>query len=268
MLQRAWRLPARKLVLAMPITVRARRARRARAHRPVVDGVVPARRAAVADRSGAVVERRDEPARAAARAPLPQPRVGVERWPRAARRAGLQRRAGDQPGRLRLVRVRPPGRRARLRVRRRDRASSRRGRCRAGAALARASRPPQVALRARRGVRDLRGRRSPSRRATASSPCSCARSRSASGAPISATSSSERADDIVEIVKLGIFVVFGSLLTFDGLFGDGWAAVGIVAFTLLLARPIAIWIALVGHPSRHRHEGASWRGSGPRAWRR
>jgi sodium/hydrogen antiporter len=57
---------------------------------------------------------------------------------------------------------------------------------------------------------------------------------------------SERASDIVEIVKLGIFVVFGSLLTIDGLFGDGWAAVGIVAFTLLLARPIAIWIALAG----------------------
>ncbi len=55
-----------------------------------------------------------------------------------------------------------------------------------------------------------------------------------------------RSEDIIEIVKLGIFVVFGSLLTFDGLFGDGWAAVGVVAFTLLLARPIAIWIALVG----------------------
>jgi sodium/hydrogen antiporter len=55
-----------------------------------------------------------------------------------------------------------------------------------------------------------------------------------------------RADDIVEILKLGIFVVFGSLLTFGGLFGDGWAAVGIVAFTLLLARPVAIWIALAG----------------------
>jgi NhaP-type Na+/H+ or K+/H+ antiporter len=55
-----------------------------------------------------------------------------------------------------------------------------------------------------------------------------------------------RADDVVEIVKLGVFVVFGSLLTLDGLFGDGWAAVGIVAFTLLLARPIAIWIALAG----------------------
>jgi NhaP-type Na+/H+ or K+/H+ antiporter len=55
-----------------------------------------------------------------------------------------------------------------------------------------------------------------------------------------------RADDVVEIVKVGVFVVFGSLLTLDGLFGDGWAAVGIVAGTLLLARPAAIWIALLG----------------------
>jgi NhaP-type Na+/H+ or K+/H+ antiporter len=57
---------------------------------------------------------------------------------------------------------------------------------------------------------------------------------------------SERATDIVEIVKLGIFVVFGALLTLDGLFADGWAAVTIVAFTLLLARPIAIWVSLLG----------------------
>jgi NhaP-type Na+/H+ or K+/H+ antiporter len=56
----------------------------------------------------------------------------------------------------------------------------------------------------------------------------------------------ERADDIVEIVKLGIFVVFGSLLTFGGLFQDGWAAVAIAAFTLLGARTIAIWISLAG----------------------
>jgi NhaP-type Na+/H+ or K+/H+ antiporter len=55
-----------------------------------------------------------------------------------------------------------------------------------------------------------------------------------------------RAEDIVEIVKLGIFVVFGALLTADGLFGDGWAAVALVAVTLLLARPAAIWIALAG----------------------
>jgi sodium/hydrogen antiporter len=52
--------------------------------------------------------------------------------------------------------------------------------------------------------------------------------------------------DIVEIVKLGVFVVFGALLTFDGLFGDGLAAVAIVAVTLLVARPVAVSVALVG----------------------
>jgi NhaP-type Na+/H+ or K+/H+ antiporter len=41
----------------------------------------------------------------------------------------------------------------------------------------------------------------------------------------------ERAQDIVEIVKLGIFVVFGSLLTLGGLFDAG---------------PVAVWIALAG----------------------
>jgi NhaP-type Na+/H+ or K+/H+ antiporter len=55
-----------------------------------------------------------------------------------------------------------------------------------------------------------------------------------------------RADDLVEIVKVGIFVVFGSLLTFDLLFDDGLAAVAIVLITLLVARPVAIWLALLG----------------------
>jgi NhaP-type Na+/H+ or K+/H+ antiporter len=54
-----------------------------------------------------------------------------------------------------------------------------------------------------------------------------------------------RADDIVEIAKLGVFVVFGSLLTLDGLFVDGWASVGLVLVTLLVARPVAVWIALL-----------------------
>src|ERR671923_428381 len=49
-----------------------------------------------------------------------------------------------------------------------------------------------------------------------------------------------RADDIIEIVKLGIFLVFGALLTLDGLFGDGWAAVGIAVVALLVARPVAV----------------------------
>jgi NhaP-type Na+/H+ or K+/H+ antiporter len=55
-----------------------------------------------------------------------------------------------------------------------------------------------------------------------------------------------QAEDIVEIVKLGIFVVFGSLLTFHALFQDGWAAVAIVAITLLVARPVGVFAALAG----------------------
>ena len=55
-----------------------------------------------------------------------------------------------------------------------------------------------------------------------------------------------RADDIIEIVKLGIFVVFGSLLTVEGLFGDGWAAVAIAVVALIVARPVAVAIALAG----------------------
>jgi sodium/hydrogen antiporter len=55
-----------------------------------------------------------------------------------------------------------------------------------------------------------------------------------------------RSEDLIEIVKLGIFVVFGSLLTFGGLFGDGMAAVAIAAFTLLAARPVAVFLSLAG----------------------
>jgi NhaP-type Na+/H+ or K+/H+ antiporter len=55
-----------------------------------------------------------------------------------------------------------------------------------------------------------------------------------------------RSEDVIEIVKLGVFVVFGALLTGDVLFADGWAAVGIVVFTLLVARPVAVFAALAG----------------------
>jgi sodium/hydrogen antiporter len=55
-----------------------------------------------------------------------------------------------------------------------------------------------------------------------------------------------RSEDLIEIVKLGVFVVFGAIVTLDGLFEDGWAAVAIVAFTLLVARPVAVFAALVG----------------------
>ena len=42
-----------------------------------------------------------------------------------------------------------------------------------------------------------------------------------------------RAEDIVEIVKLVTFVVFGALFSAHELFNDGWAAVAIVVTTLL-----------------------------------
>jgi len=40
-----------------------------------------------------------------------------------------------------------------------------------------------------------------------------------------------RSEDVIEVVKLGVFLVFGAIVTLDGLFEDGWAAVGIAAFT-------------------------------------
>lgn len=40
--------------------------------------------------------------------------------------------------------------------------------------------------------------------------------------------------------------MFGALLTLHGLFGSGWAAVGVVAVTLLVARPVAVFTALAG----------------------
>jgi sodium/hydrogen antiporter len=55
-----------------------------------------------------------------------------------------------------------------------------------------------------------------------------------------------RSEELIEVVKLGVFVVFGSLFTLDALFGEGWAAVGIVAVTLLVARPVAVFAALTG----------------------
>jgi NhaP-type Na+/H+ or K+/H+ antiporter len=55
-----------------------------------------------------------------------------------------------------------------------------------------------------------------------------------------------RSEDILEVVKLGVFLVFGAIFTLDTLFEDGWAAVGIAAFTLLLARPVAVFVALAG----------------------
>jgi sodium/hydrogen antiporter len=56
----------------------------------------------------------------------------------------------------------------------------------------------------------------------------------------------QRADELVEIVKLGIFFVFGSLLTLNALTREGWPALVFVAIVFLLARPLAVWVALLG----------------------
>jgi NhaP-type Na+/H+ or K+/H+ antiporter len=53
-------------------------------------------------------------------------------------------------------------------------------------------------------------------------------------------------EELVEIVKLGIFLVFGSLLTLHAFTREGWAAIALVAATFLVARPLAVWLALAG----------------------
>ena len=76
------------------------------------------------------------------------------------------------------------------------------------------------------------------------------------------------AADIVEIVKLGVFVVFGSLLTLDGLFADGWAAVG-AGGRDAVGGPARGDLGGAGrHAARRRRRRRSWPGSAPRAWRR
>jgi NhaP-type Na+/H+ or K+/H+ antiporter len=54
------------------------------------------------------------------------------------------------------------------------------------------------------------------------------------------------AEALVEIVKLSVFLVFGSLLTVHAFTREGWVAVAFVAGTFLLARPVAVWAALAG----------------------
>jgi NhaP-type Na+/H+ or K+/H+ antiporter len=55
-----------------------------------------------------------------------------------------------------------------------------------------------------------------------------------------------RSEDVLEVVKLGVFLVFGAIFTFDILFEDGWVAVAIAVFTLLAARPIAVFASVAG----------------------
>jgi sodium/hydrogen antiporter len=51
---------------------------------------------------------------------------------------------------------------------------------------------------------------------------------------------------LVEVVKLSVFLVFGSLLTVHAFTREGIAAIGFVAGAFLIARPLAVWVALLG----------------------
>jgi sodium/hydrogen antiporter len=55
-----------------------------------------------------------------------------------------------------------------------------------------------------------------------------------------------RWDVAIGAVKLGVFFVFGTLLTLGGLFGDGVAAVALVAWLLFVARPAGVFLSLAG----------------------
>jgi NhaP-type Na+/H+ or K+/H+ antiporter len=55
-----------------------------------------------------------------------------------------------------------------------------------------------------------------------------------------------RADDIVEITKLTVFLVFGAAISLSAVFADGWGAVAVVAATFLVARPLGVAVALAG----------------------
>jgi NhaP-type Na+/H+ or K+/H+ antiporter len=51
-------------------------------------------------------------------------------------------------------------------------------------------------------------------------------------------------EQLVEIVKLGIFLVFGTLLTVHAFTREGWVALALVAVVFLVARPLAVWLSL------------------------
>ena len=157
----------------------------------------------------------------------------------------LRRGAGGRQ-RLRVVEVRAAGREPRRRLRRRHRATSRRASCRAAATSSASMPAHQRALYAlgvaflTYGAHDAAPARQRRHRGLR------VRDRARASAARTSRRTSRCPSDIIEIVKLGVFVVFGSLLTLDGLFTDGWAAVGIVLVTLLVARTVAVWIALAG----------------------
>jgi len=68
-------------------------------------------------------------------------------------------------------------------------------------------------------------------------------------------------EEIAEVAKLSVFAVFGSLLTLRGLLADAGAAAAIAAATFLLARPVAIFAAVGGSLGRAEKLFLSWFGA-------
>ena len=66
-----------------------------------------------------------------------------------------------------------------------------------------------------------------------------------------AVSFAQRGGETVELVKVGIFIVVGSLLSLEALAREGWLTVPFVAIVFVLARPGAVWLALIGTRTDH-----------------
>ena len=266
MLQRAWHLPLASSCSRCRSPPRIVALRGEAAHRPGLDRVLPARCAAVAHRPGALLDGGDQPARAAAGAPLAQPGVGDERRPGAARGARVHRSRSSAEDDfvwwefvLQDVSVGladgpaggVPGLAADAARRGWPRSPAPEGAVRAGRGASPPTGSPTLPPEGNGFIAVFvcaiaLGIRRPDIRA-----CFEARSRTSSRSSSSACSwCSARCSPSTSCSR------------------DGLAAVAIVVFTLLVARPVAVFAALAGTARSTRRRRRSWPGSGRRAWRR
>ena len=246
MLQRQWHLPLRKLVLAMPITaavvaVGAHLLTNLGWTECFLLGALLSPTDPVLSSS-----RRHEPPRPAADPPLAEPRVGAERRSRAA--GGARAGDGDQ-------RATPPTSSGGSSCSRTCSSGSRRVSCsvrsprgcsRARSVSSKGIPGYQKSLYALGSAFAIYGVTELPPHGNGLIAVYVAAIVLGIRRPDIRSYFQQQAADLVEIVKIGVFVVFGSLLTLHGLFGDGWAAVGIVAIALLVARPLGVFTALLG----------------------
>ena len=264
MLQKAWHLPFRKLVLAMPLTALLVALADSRAHRPRLDRVAAGR---------ARCCRPTDPV-------LSSTVVTNPRVPRIIRHS-LNLESGLNDGLalpavlaftaaaesrddfvwwqfvLQDVGVGRAHRRARGRVAGRPADAARRRSPTRSRSTRSAWRSPPT------------GRPCCRPRATASSRCSWARSRSAIWRPDIRECFELRSEDMLEVVKLGVFLVFGAIFTLRH-------AVRATAGPRWRSSPSRCWSRgrsrcssrSPAHDRSTPPRRRSWRGSGRRAWRR